>query len=68
MEKILINACEEMKMKYLESSFKIIKFTKENYLKMLNGDRYRHCQLNVPTFNYESLKRALQLISYDQHK
>jgi len=50
MEKILINACEEMNMEYLESSFKMIEFTKNNYFKILTGDRSRLCQLNVPTF------------------
>jgi len=28
----------------------MVEFTKENYLKLLTGDRYRFCQLNVPTF------------------
>ena len=40
-----------MQMKCLESSFKMIKFTKENHSKLLNGDRSRFCQLNVITFN-----------------
>ena len=49
-EKILINACQNMKMNYLKSNFKMIEFTKENYFKMLTGDRSKLCQLNVTTF------------------
>jgi len=50
-EKILINACQEMCMKRLKMSFKMIEFTKENYFKMLTGDSSNLCQLNVPTFS-----------------
>ena len=32
-EEILMNACEEMQMKYLERSLNMIEFTKENYFK-----------------------------------
>ena len=61
-EKIVINACEEMNIKWLESSFKLIEFVKKNYFKMVEftvenrykmwiGDHSRLCQLNVPTFS-----------------
>jgi len=46
----LKNACEAMQMKYLESIFQLIEYTKENHFKLLTADRFRLCQLNVPTF------------------
>jgi len=49
-EEILINACQKIQMKWLESSFKMIEFTKENHFKLLTADRSGLCQLNVPTF------------------
>ena len=38
-------------MQYLKMSFKMIEFTKENYFKMLTGDRSNLCQLNVTIFS-----------------
>ena len=49
-EEILINACQELNTTFLKRSFKMIKFTRENYFKMITREFYGHSQLNVPTF------------------
>ena len=67
-EMILINAYEEMKIKCLDCSYRMIELIKENYFIMLTGDSYRYCQLNVTTFTSISYNVDLILIKVLQTK
>ena len=74
-EKILLNAYQRITVKALESIFKIIEFTKGNYLEILSGNHSRLSKLHAPTFtslrnNYLIIKKrnrqALQIYSSNQ--